>query len=87
MSYKIITSTAFSLLTIVKFMFLLTLTTRMMMLSIPFGKSVYLNNKSMIKGNPEKTEVLHFTSRFMRQPSKSLPLQELKLILKRKLET
>ena len=39
-------------------------------------QSVSLNTKNMSKGNPEKTEVLHFTSRFMRQPSKSLRLQE-----------
>ena len=86
MSYKIKTSTAFSTLTIVKFMFVLTLTTRMMMLLIPFG-SVSLNTENMIKGNSEKTVVLHFTLRFMRQPSILLRLQEVKLILKRKLET
>ena len=46
-------------------------------------QSVSLNTiKNVSKGNPEKSEVLHFTSRFMRQPSKSLRLQEIKLILK-----
>ena len=35
-------------------------------------QSVSLNTKNMSKGNPEKTEVLLFTSGFMRQPSGDL---------------
>ena len=60
------------MLTIVKFMFLLTLTTRIMMLLIPFNNVLSIFSHGtvyMLKSNPGKTDVLHFTLQFTKQPS------------------
>ena len=59
------------MLMIVKFMFLLTLTTRIMMLLIPFNNvlSIFSHATVMLKSNPGKTDVLHFTLQFTKQPS------------------
>ena len=59
------------MLMIVKFMFLLTLTTRIMMLLIPFNNvlSIFSHGTVMLKSNPGKIDVLHFTLQFTKQPS------------------
>ena len=61
------------MLKIIKFLFLLNLTTRActMMLSISFDNvlSIFSHGTVMLKSNPGKTDVLHFTLQFTKQPS------------------
>ena len=59
------------MLMIVKFMFLLTLTSQIMMLSIPLSNvlSIFSHGTVMLKSNPGKTDLLHLTLQFTKQPS------------------